>query len=386
MKYKKCWMWFILAVLLLPAPVFAAGNMHYGQLEIHPSVSLTETYNDNIFPLQSDRKADWITTITPGIKLALPYRRHLFTAEYNAVIDLHSKYSSEDTTDQNGRVLADFKIGSLFGLTVGDTYTKGHEPRATSASGQIEKFERNAPSISATYQLANRSKIQLDYTRARWNFQVNDFRTHDEDLTSAYFYYRFMPKTSAFVEYDWRNFSYDQKTNGLDSQAYIGWLGLTWEISERTRGTVKAGYHQKNFKDVSNRDYGTWGASVDVKHAFSDAASLYLIAMRDVNESRVANTYYYVTTGAYAEYTHKLTEKISAVARVSYGVDDYSNVIAPDTQTRSDKTFLGGAGLKYQMRDWVGFSLDYNYRNRNSNIPAYNLDLNTFSLTITFAL
>jgi hypothetical protein len=363
-----------------------AGNLHLGALEIHPYVSVKETYSDNIFAVAKDTTSDWITTITPGIKLALPYRQHLFTAEYNAVIDRYSSYSSENTTDHNAKVLADFKIGSLFGLKLSDTYTKGHEPRASSTSGQIEKFEKNAAAVTATYQLADRSKIQMDYTRTKWNFMVSDYRSRNEDLVAAYFYYRFLPKTSAFVEYDWKNVVFDQTVNGLDNRVHSGFLGLTWEMTASTKGTVKAGYLQKRFDAANKENFGTWGASADINHAFSDYSLLKIIALREVNETNLLGTSYFVTTGAYAEYTHKLTYKLSAVARASYGVDDYSNAIGTDTVARNDKTFLGGVGLKYQMQDWLEFVLGYDYRNRNSNLPVNDLRLNTYSLTANFAL
>ena len=74
------------------------------------------------------------------------------------------------------------------------------------------------------------------------------------------------------------------------------------------------------------------------------------------------------------------------MARTSYGVDDYSDAITPDTDSRYDKTFLGGVGLRYRMRDWLEFVLEYNYRRRDSNIPVNDLSQNTYSLIINFAL
>ena len=386
MKPVKQFILFIIIVMCLPAPAFSAGSLHYEALEIHPFVSVKETYDDNIFAVAKNTTNDWINTITPGIKLVLPFRMHMFTAEYNAVINSYSSYSSENTTDQNAKVLADFKLGSLFGLTFSDTYASGHEPRVSSTSGQIEKFERNAAAVTATYQFVDRSKIKMEYTRTKWRFMLSEYRSRDEDLVATYLYYRFAPSTSAFVEYDWKNVAYDKKDNGLDSQVQSGFLGLTWEMTASTRGTVKGGYLQKNFGVSDKQNFGTWGASADISHAFSDSSLLKISATRDINESSALGTRYFVTTGAYAEYTHKLIYNISVVARASYGVDDYSDAIAPDTVARNDKTFLGGVGLKYQMRDWLEFALDYNYRDRGSNLPVNDLKQNTYSLTVNFAL
>ena len=384
MKAKKLWTLFF--VLCLPAPAFSAGKMHFEALQIHPFVSVQETYNDNVFAVANDTVHDWITTITPGIQLSLPYGKHFFSVDYKAVFNKYSNYSSEDTTDHYANAMADLKIGSQFGLKLSDAYTNGHEPRASSTSGQIEKFEKNAAAIAATYQLANRSKVQVDYTRASWNFMVSDYRDRQEDLVSTYLYYRFLPRTSAFIEYDFRNYTYDQKVNGLDSKVNIALLGLTWEMSAITKGTIKAGYLDKRFDAAGKDGIQSWTAAVDVSHAFSDYSSIKLVGMRDVNESSALGARYYITTGASAQYTHKLSAKISGVARISYGIDDYSNAIGTDTVARKDKTIFGGVGLKYQMKNWLEFALDYDHVNRDSNIAGHDLVQNTYSFTVNIAL
>ena len=382
---KRLWILFIL--VCLPAPAVSAGNIHVGSLEIHPFVSLTETYDDNIFAAATDTREDWITTTTPGIKLLMPFRMHSFAAEYKAVINNYADYSSEDTTDHHAGVLADFKFGSLIGLKLRDAYVKGHEMRASSAAGEIEKYDKNAASAALSYQFADRFKVEAGYTRTDWDFTRNDnqYRNRQEDLIAAYLYYRFLPKTSAFIEYDFKNVDFEQKLNGLDNKVHSPLLGLTWEISESTKGTVKGGYLQKDFEASGMDGIDTWTASADLNHAFSDYSSLKIVGLRDVNESNAEGARYFVTTGAFAEYTHKLAYKVSAVARGSYGVDDYSNAIGTDPG-RHDRTILGGVGLKYQMRDWLEFALNYNHIDRDSNIDIRDLIDNTYSLTVIFAL
>ena len=384
MKSRKLWILFFL--MCLPEQAMAAGNLHYGALEIHPYVLLKETYSDNIFATPTNTESDWMTTITPGIKLLLPFRMHQFALEYNAVINRYKDFASENTTDHNASAKADFKLGSFFGLKLSDAYSKGHEPRDSSQTGIIEKYETNAASISGSYQLAGRSKVQLDYTRTTWNFTTSTFRSRDEDLVAAYLFYRFLPKTSAFVEYDYNKVGYDEQTNGLDNKANSLFLGLAWDITANTKGKVKVGYNQKDYSAPGVSGISTWGTSIDIDHAFSDYTSMKVVGQRVINEAGLLGTSYFVTTGAFAEVTHKLTYKISGVARASYGVDDFSNAIAPDTTVRRDRTMLGGVGLKYQFRDWLEFTLDYNYRDRNSNIDFYDVTVNTYSLAINFAL
>lgn len=52
------------ALCLLPVPLYA------GQLITTPSLSLSELYNDNIFSSISGRRADYLTTVSPGLALS----------------------------------------------------------------------------------------------------------------------------------------------------------------------------------------------------------------------------------------------------------------------------------------------------------------------------
>jgi len=383
---KKIFWLLLLSLICLSGNALAAGNIHYGPLEIHPYLSVKEAYTDNIFATATDEKHDWVTTTIPGIKLALPFRTHQLSLEYNAVLTNYSDYGSEDTTDHNVGAVADFKFGSLFGLKLSDAYSKGHESRVSSTLGRIEKYDTNAACVSATYKLADRSKVQFDYTRTNWNFKLSDYRDREEDLLSAYLYYRFLPKTSAFVEYDYKNIEYDEEQYKLDNIVNTAFLGLTWEVSDYTKGTVKGGYFVKDFDDPAKDNLSTWTAVADLNHAFSDYSFLRLVGRRIANESSAIGTNYYTTTGALAEYTHKFTYKISGVLRASYGVDHYSDPRVTETKKRKDKTLLAGIGAKYQMKDWLEFVLDVGYRDRNSNIDYWDMEENVYSAAVNFAL
>lgn len=382
---KKLWILFLIACL--PAPAFPAGNIHFGALEIHPYLSVSETYDDNVYATSSDTKYDWLTTITPGVKVQMPFRTHAFSAEYRAAIFNYHNYSSENVTDHHAAALADFKFASVIGFKLSDTYDKGHEPRSSSGTGEIVKYDRNKANTALSYVFADRFKVQAEYTRSNWDFsqEENKFRNRYEDLIATYLYYRFLPKTSAFVEYDFKNVVFEQKTDGLDNQVFTPLVGLTWEISEMTKGTVKAGYLFKNFEAANASNVDTFTASAELDQAFTERASVKLVGLRDVNETNVRGTTYFTTTGAFVEYTHKLAFKLSALARGSYGEDDYSNAVGTDPN-RHDKTILFGAGLKYQMRDWLEFALNYNHLDRNSNVDYRDLNDNTTSFSVNFAM
>jgi len=348
----------------------AAGNIRIGQMEIHPFLSLKEVFSDNIYSTSTDQKSDSITVTTPGVKLHWPFGMHRLEAEYYAVDSRYGTYHGENTTDEHVKGLIDLHLGSLFTVAVDGRFDKGHEGRSSSATGFIEVYRTNAASVTATYQLANKSKVQFDYTATAWNFMTSNFRDRDESLMAGYLYYRFLPKSSAFIEYDLKTVDFTDPTTPLDNSMGSLLLGLTWEMTGRSKGTVKVGRTSKDFDDPAVKDFSVWTWSVDLNHRFDELTSLTLVGGRQVNETNLYGTAYYLTTGLYGELTHKFMSKMALLVRGAYGTDTFSNAVAPSTTVREDKTNMLGAGLRYTMKDWLEFGADCNKRNRDSNINA----------------
>lgn len=378
----------MLALCITPVAAGAEGNIHVGQLKINPYISLNEAYSDNIFYTSSDKRNDVITTTTPGVRFQYPFGMHEADLEYYSVFSRYHRYSSENTNDDHANGKVNLNFGSLVSLNLSDAEINGHEPRSSSSTGFVEIYRTNTAAASATYQLAELSKIQLDYSKTLWHFKTSGFRNRDEGLVSGYFYYRFLPKTSAFIEYDLKNvvFSQSTPTFDVDNKVASFLAGLTWEISKRSKGTVKVGATKKEFKSGAGGDFSGWTAYADVHHDLTENTSILLNGQRTVNETTLIGDRYFITTGASAELTHRLLRRLSGVVRSSYGQDDYSDPIPPDTTTRKDRTLLAGAGLKYVMKDWLEFAVDYNHTERRSNIAVNDYNENSYILMANISL
>jgi len=385
---KRSFMILLLSAFL-PASAWADGNIHVGPIEIHPYVSVRETWSDNIYSNATLEKSDHYTTTTPGLRLFLPFRMHEAGAEYNATVNQYNTYNKENTTDNNTSGYLNFKFGSLIGLKVQDVYAKGHEPRGFSSTGFIEKFITNNAFASVTYGLADLSKIQIDHTKTTWEFQDSIFRDRTEDSSSVYVFYRFLPKTSVFLEYDRKNVNFDQTDvlhNLDDSTVTSTFVGLTWEMTSQSKGTVKAGRLAKDFSDAGVKDFSGSAYSIDVQHQFSEYTSLQLVGQRAVNETNLLGSRYVISSELFGEYRHRLTHKVGGLVRGSYGKALYSDAITPATIARMDRVALKGAGLKYFMREWLEFSLDYNVKSRVSNFSVNDFDEKTYMVSVSMSL
>lgn len=358
----------VMAAAITPSISHAVGNIHFSKFEIHPYISLQEIFSDNIYYTSTNEKRDKISVILPGVKTQFPFGMHKLEAEYYANLRRYDEFRGENTTDHRARGMLDFKFGSLFTLTLKEDFKKDHEGRGSSATGFIEIYRSNTASASAVYQLAGRSKIQVDYGRTSYNYMISAFRDRDEDVVSGFVYYRFLPKTSAFIEYDHKAIDFTLPTSSLDNAMDSALFGITWEATAKSKGTIKAGRTWKKFDSPALTDFSRWTASFDINHNFTEYTSLQLIGKRDINETNVLGTAYFITTGAYAEFSHKFVSKLAGLMRVSYGEDVFSNPVAPDITTRRDKTVMAGLGLRYSMKEWLQFGFDYNQNKRNSNI------------------
>jgi polysaccharide biosynthesis protein VpsM len=379
-------------LLMLALPAAPSYGMNYGSLQFDPYVSLRETLTDNVFSTPDDRRHDLISALTPGIRLIYPFRTHRIDLDYHAVLTRYKTYSSERTDDHFVNGAVDLKFGSHVGLKLSDVYMKNHEPRSSSSTGYIVKYTNNTARASLAYQLADRSKVQVDLGQASWDFEgdANAFRDRREGLFSGYFYYRFQPKTSAFVEVDRKKASYSTASvPALDNTMDSFLLGIKWEMTRRSEGTVKLGRTRKDFDDGAVEDYSSWTGSMDIKHRFDESNSVKVTGLREINEANLQGTYYFVTTGAALEVTHKFGYRLSGIAAGSYGTDKYSNAVYDPSdgtfKDRKDNTTLFGLGLKYLIREWLEAGVDYLYRTRDSNINANDYSEHRYSVTVSAA-
>jgi hypothetical protein len=364
--------------MLSQSPAWAPPTLPLGPLKLNPFLGLSETFSDNVFFTADNRKRDSITTITPGLRMQLPFQANVAELVYYSVIARYGKYTEENTADHHVNAAVDLKFNDRFGMQLSDQFARDHEPRSSSATGDLEVFHTNAASLSASYRTTDLTRIQVGYTKSNWGYLTDHFRDRDEDLISGTFFYQALSRMSTFIEYGHRNFAYTAEGVDLDSKADTVQAGLTWDISPQSSGTLKAGLVRKDFTSSTKRDVTVYVWSADVRHDFTSDTMVVLTAQRSLNEPNLPNIDYFISTGIYAELTHRIVSDWAAVFRGAYVIDDYSAL-------KDDRTFLGGTGLTYKAKDWIELAVDYNWHQRNSSIREKYVEHAT-TFTVNFLL
>jgi hypothetical protein len=390
----------LLAFLLAPffalaiEPADIPGNIHVGQLEIHPSLSVKEEYNDNIYQVASHEAGSAITTISPGIAFQLPLQKHLLNMDCRAEFIEPSRHQNYEADNYFANIMLDLDFNRL-NIQVGDNWKR--DSVAPDHEEDIRNdYYQNRFFLDASYKLADRYKIKGFYRNEDRDFNKfhkdgldPELDNYTQNEVGFNLFYRFLPLTSALVEYGYANKNNnDMGLPSTDSDTQRWWLGLTWEATSKITGTIKGGYTYRDYDgDIDN--FNGFGMKGDLKYKLTSYTTIGLNGFRkpvDTSVTEEEGVYgpYYVSTGGTLSANHKLTHKITANAHVSYRNDDYQEK-GTAGKRRDDDRYGIGVGVNYQIQDWLGCEASYSYVDNDSNVDVEEYQTNIIAGKISLA-
>ncbi len=382
---------------------------------IHPFLSFGLYYTDNLFNTRDDKKDDLMMVITPGVWVSLPRvkqrllnirtdnispgglelslfkerfpRRYQTYLLYKADIEQFKRYSSENTV--NHRVDGLFQYNFRGGLSIDliDQFQKSHDIRGTGVTTELDKFSSNLVNLLLVYDLSEKLKLRAEYSNFLVDYDEsrNDFRDRVDNGLTGYLFYRFMPKTSFFVQYEFLDIDYDEDTVS-DSKEHHLFAGIQWDITAKSKGRFKAGYGDKDFS--TGGDAKDFIFELQVDHQFTPKTSLKLAATRRTNETTISISDYLLSTAVRAEYLQRFTGKITGSLGLGYRNDSYRGELTFGgvTDERDDDIYNASLAFQYEFKDWLKADLGYIYTKRDSNFPDFDFTNNTLFFRITGSL
>jgi hypothetical protein len=292
--------------------------------------------------------------------------------------------------------LLEFTPTSRTRLGVGGEYKDSRDPRGTGraeglpiAGFQVDPDEWHHFKVegNAAYGVEDaRVRVEGDVGYITKEYDNNRLFTATRDRDDTYgagrLFYQVAPKTALLVEGRITDYSYQTVAPlslSLDSNDYQIYGGITWEALNKTTGTVKFGYLQKDF-DAAGRASGdafNWDVSVVWRPRTYSVVTL--STSRQFDETN--GTGNFIERDNYAAaWTHDWGNRVSTTANISYSVDSF------DPTTREDDIFNAGVRLDYAMRRWLTLGAGYVYEDRDSNNNFFDYDRNLFLLTARISL
>jgi hypothetical protein len=388
--------------LLLPGVASAQTR-----IEVTPMITVSETYDDNIFLTRDNKVSDYITVVTPGITLNFVQEHTNLQLRYTP-----SFYRYADRDDQNntahsaGLTLGqDLTRGLRFNLT--DTYLQSSDPLEDPQNVQGLRQTRNEywtnltdanlsyifgaenrvnvgyryninendqltlddseiqnPYANLTYwfDVRNGAEVSYGYTDAKFTRDDSLFAASDYTSNSAGIRYlrRFTPNSTGYVGYNYATYDYE-RVLPQDFDVHSGLVGVDHSFSPEYTVSASLGYFIRANEITDNQDGPTYTASLTRNFARGNirvggsGGWSYESLQQGVGLTSGFSQYY----EGYINGRYEIIERVNIYAGLSYRHDKYTFDTAD--------YFRGNCGVRWDFLRYFFVALDYSYVDRSTD-------------------
>jgi hypothetical protein len=391
----------IVSSVILVSPVSAADEKAgvirtESGIDFTPGLSTGLKYDDNITSANaaSEKFDSWAITVTPALQAELIDGQTTFTVD--AALEYGDYFSSSDDNYLDGLLKAkadvDVNQSRRFGFDV--AYIVGHEDRGsgifegTSGADQNEPNAYDLTSVGGYYEYGAKTTPARIRGNAKYsskeysNFEtVTQYRNFDDTTLGATFYYDTRSATSLFVDFQNVDTVYEltDPTGDRDSTTNTARVGVEWQATASTEGSVKIGYQNKSFDNEDRDDFNglSWDAKVTWKpltySAFDFSTGR---TSRDPNGEGdfIRGTSYAI------KWHHEWSDLFTSSIGFQQVNDDYTGI------DREDKSKVYQFGLNYYVTRWLTFNTGVDIFEVDSTDSQYVYDRNVYFIEAEMTL
>jgi hypothetical protein len=380
----------LLLISTIPS-VLGQQNSDKGKT-VQTGLGIRYDYDSNIYNTSMSEVESWIGIVTPSILLSTAQQNYslLYQGEYVRFYD----DSADDYADHNVVGLAKFQIGSRGEINFIAAAEKGHEdrgsnqtdgfnPSSTFFPAEPDEFDRNK--LEAKYHFGakgNRGRLrfgiggsQRDYTNNRLRTQSFDYATQFGSTGLSLLFHQ---RTSVVLDVVFTDIRYNSPQPGeasRDSEDLRYLLGLTWEATAKTEGSIRLGMQQRRFDDPTRENSSNASWEVDVRWSPREYSHVDFEASRE-NEETFAEGAFIDRNEYKVIWTHEWSRGWEST--ISWTQTDYKFVDSPRNQDLSE-FYLG---LRYPQGRLLTWEAGYSYRSRDSSLSNLVYDGNIYSIAV----
>lgn len=402
----------------------------------HPYFSVEEKYTDNLFNINIDQVEVFLTSVSTGAWFSLPRLDGvpIKLATHNAAIggarlSLSEKKSFDRfqaylAGDLNYRSYSDYtdlnnfawRLEGLYqqNLPAGisfrfidrfsrdqDTFDRGSflpqdftvdgdNTHVSSPPSLVRSYYSNLAHLSTIVDLSGRFSTQLDFTSFYLSYdkEENNWLNRMDTRYSASIAYKYSPKTSFFVEYDYAVVTYDTEQTNDGSSSFF-YTGINWKGSEKTSLMVKGGYQSKKYDSDLSEKVGAFTAEARLNYKITDKTSIAANLYKALEESNSLTNNGVDTIAAGLHYEQRFNYRVLGRVDFSYEQNNYQGftrtAINDTIDNRKDMLFSVRPAVEYTFRDWLRCDLAYTFENRSSDVDIYDFTTQTITLSMNIA-
>ena len=381
-----------------PRPDYDPLGARVGSFVVLPSVGLQEQFNDNVFSTDTGEKSDFITVLSPHLRVQSDWGNHMLRLDGGGDIGRYIDNDGEDFEDYRLGASGRVDVTRQTKIRPRVAYRRGHEERSSPNDERgVEPtiYDVASAGLSGSHTF-NRVTVTLGGTFDRYNYDDvvtslgttinNDDRDRDIIEGSARIGYEFSPQYQGFVRGSYNVRNYDSAVDDLnrnrDSDGFEVVAGVGIDFTGVTFGDFFAGYRSQNYDDplletasgpVVGADI-TWNVTRLTTVVGSISREIRESTTRDPATLKFASGRFFSTVGVTVD--HELRRNIILGANISASQDDFQGI------DRTDEIYRAGVGAKYLINRYANVGGEYRFRMRNSEATGGDFTENVFLVNL----
>lgn len=366
-----------LLALVLGGVLGGGGDPAWAQtVTLSPSLTVSEEYDDNILLSSTDRQSDFVTSVSPGLRLTITDYPVTVTAAASLRALYYARRSDLNTTTDNrqGSLAIEFRPTARLSASLTDTLVRNLDPGEVDpvAGITVGRFvsTRNTLTPAVSYQLTPLTHLRLQYSFSvlrSGSPLAEESDTHEAGLALQH---EFTRRTTGTLRYTFSRFEVEE-TPARD--AHLPRVGMAYALSPTIRLSADAGPLLLERADGSTEITVAGSANYAQEFEYGRLSLTY---------DRSAGV-----TGALGEVatTQSLTAVVSfSATRVATVALEGGVRTTEGAGTAADfLVYTAGIRLDYRILRWLSISGGYRYFRQDDRTGLLNLERNNVFLGLT---
>ncbi|WP_423186153.1 outer membrane beta-barrel protein [Alishewanella sp. d11] len=358
-------------------------------IDFTPLLQAKLSHDSNIASASENEQSSWILEITPALLMSMAQGANQYSLNISAAKGNYFSSSLDNYLDFfiDTNALIDINQSNRLSLT--SQYVSGHENRGTGVSeglggSQAEPVEFDTFRINGYYEygaLSTPARIRFlagYFDKEYTNFEIQTrFRNFDTLSFGTIFFYDTQATTRLVAEITQENLRYDlvDPSGNRDSDTRKYRIGIDWEATALTSGTLRIGYQDKDFVTNEREDFGglTWDASVAYQPL--SYSTFRVTTGRAAKDPNVEGDF--VKESKYGvNWQHNWSDFLSSTLSYNYTHEKFTGI------TRTDKLNSYGIAVDYLLLPNVQLALGAAINDKTSSVPTIQFDKTVFSISV----
>ncbi len=356
------------AVFERPREAFDAKGLDLGGFRLFPRLSVSETYDDNVFADESGEEDDFITSVAASLVARSEWSRHSLRVVGQIRDQTFLDNSSQDRTEYLFRPQLRLDLAERNQADLSAEYSRqviGRDDPEDTGEEDPTEFDRFQVNSGYTHRF-NRVFVggQVQVRRDDYISTGDDDRDRIEYRFSLPIGYEISEITDVTLEPFFRIRDFDElDETGADRDARAGGatIGVETELSRLVHVALDVGFIANDFEDPDFDDDVDFIVDGDFTWYVTGLTTVKGRLARRDNATNTPGSSSKTQSTVSGEVQHELMRNVLLVAEARYVQDDFREV------DRVDDRAIFSFGGEYLINRYVSIGADYRYVQRWSD-------------------